>query len=582
MMRLRRLFSRIGDRQIGLFKMRITDEVCRELLWFLDRFPLEVVEGMDVLVQGADAFKRQSEQFAAVIDGKAEPRPFTLALPARHYQSVAAELGLLVKGLLIADEVGLGKTVMSIAMLTDPATRPALICTLTHLPRQWTREIEKFAPSLRVHTVQVGTPYDITLGQKKRRRQMDLIPEAFPDVILINYHKLSGWAEWLLGKVKSVVFDEVQELRHSGSKKYAAAQYIAAGCTYRIGLSATPIHNYGSEFWNVLDVVKPGALGTRSEFLTEWCSGADPHDPGDPKADPKASIKDPKAFGAYLRENGLMLRRTRSEVGRELPPVSSSIIHIDCNEAEIEKIASDAIELAKLILSGGAAWSELGQATRDLDWKLRHATGVAKAPYVAGFVRLLVEQGEKVVLYGWHREVYSIWLELLDDLNPVMFTGSESETKKDESVHRFCHGDSQVLIISLRAGAGLDGLQHHCRTVVNGELDWSPAVLEQNAGRVARDGQNDPVMVYYLVTDTGSDPVLMDVLGLKKEQLVGVLDPDAKILTTRKADGAKRLAAEFLRQRGIEPPVEVAPDGIPVEDRDFWLDGESSSSAGDA
>jgi hypothetical protein len=57
---------------------------------------------------------------------------------------------------------------------------------------------------------------------------------------------------------------------------------------------------------------------------------------------------------------------------------------------------------------------------------MRRATGLAKAPYVADFVRLLLESEPKVVLFGWHRDVYEIWLDRLADLNPSLYTGSES------------------------------------------------------------------------------------------------------------------------------------------------------------
>src|SRR5687767_15689991 len=59
-------------------------------------------------------------------------------------------------------------------------------------------------------------------------------------------------------------------------------------------------------------------------------------------------------------------------------------------------------------------------------------SGIAKAPYVALFVRMLVEAGEKVVLYGWHHAVYDLWCQSLKDLKPAMFTGNESPTRSEE------------------------------------------------------------------------------------------------------------------------------------------------------
>ena len=249
-----------------------------------------------------------------------------------------------------------------------------------------------------------------------------------------------------------------------------------------------------------------------------------------------------------------MIRRTRVDVGRELPHLTKSVVHVDANTKALDAVASDVAELARIILAQGGPWNVRGQAARDLDWRLRQATGIAKAPHVAEFVKLLVESGENVVLYGWHREFYSIVKDRLAGCAPVFYTGSESTTAKEESKRAFIEGDAQVLVMSLRAGAGLDGLQGHCRTVVFGELDWSPGVHDQAIGRVHRDGQGEPVVAYYLVSDSGSDPVLMDALGIKREQADGVRDPDAKLVQTVKVDAARTLAESYLRQRGLEVP----------------------------
>lgn len=558
--RLRRLFKKAGN-QHGVIKLAATDEVSRDLQWFASRYPIDF-EPAQALELRAAAFEERTRMFDALLTGRATPRAFDLAIPPREYQRVAAELALQSGGLLIADDLGVGKTVSAIAALSDPDTRPALVVTLTHLPKQWERELQRFAPSLRVHRLRKGTPYDIGAKLRGRRKapskkQLGLLPpeeaaHRLPDVIVTNYHKLSGWADVLAGKVRTVIFDEVQELRREESAKYKAAEHIAKGCDYRIGLSATPVYNYGIEFFNVMDVLRPGALGSRGEFIAEWCKGAYHQDSN------KVPIADPKAFGTYVREAGLMIRRTRADVGRELPPLTRSVVHVDADEKALDAVSADAAELARIILAQDAAWQQKGQATRDFDMKLRQATGISKAPYVAEFVKLLVEQGEKVVLYAWHREVYSILSDRLRDCRPVFYTGTESAARKDESVRSFVEGDSKVLVMSLRAGAGLDGLQGHCRNVVFGELDWSPGVHEQAIGRVHRDGQAEPVVAYFLVSDAGTDPVMMDVLGLKREQVEGLRNPNAELVESIATDAVKRLAESYLKQRGLSVPGRAA------------------------
>ena len=188
---------------------------------------------------------------------------------------------------------------------------------------------------------------------------------------------------------------------------------------------------------------------------------------------------------------------------------------------------------------------------------LRQATGVAKAPYVAEFVRLPMASEKKVILFGWHREVYSIWLEQLAEFKPMLYTGTESPKQKANAKDAFVNGDCRLLIISLRAGAGLDGLQSVCKVGVFGELDWSPGVHVQCGGRYWRDGQGEPSLAYFLLSEDGSDPVIADILGLKKGQIEGVLDPDADLVEalTVEPGSIKRLAQAYLTKLGEAVPV---------------------------
>jgi superfamily II DNA or RNA helicase len=317
-----------------------------------------------------------------------------------------------------------------------------------------------------------------------------------------------------------------------------------------MGLSATPIYNFGGEIFNIMEVLSPGKLGARHEFIREWCSyyGND-----------KYLLREPDAFGKYLRENFLMIRRTRPEVGMELPPVERVVQTIPYEASVIDAIADVATELAHLILKG--SFLESGQAARELDLKLRQATGIAKAPFVAEFVKMLVQDGQPVVLFGWHRAVYDVWLEKLSEFNPVLFTGSETPNQKQASKEAFQRGDTKVMIMSLRSGQGVDGLQAGCNTAVFGELDWSPGIHEQCIGRLNRDGASGNVSAFFLVSDAGSDPLMAEILGLKTAQLVAMVDPDKKDnLSTLQtdADRIKRMARDWLARRGkliSEPPI---------------------------
>ena len=541
-LRIKRIFARVSKGQHGTVKIHDNDEVRRDLLWFLGRYSLTISDAdKRHLRKGAKRHKDTILRLEQLVDLNYSAPGFKLAIPARDYQKAAAAMYLTQGFLLLADEVGIGKTVASICSLTNKATLPALVVTLSGtVPEQCRAELERFAPALNVHVAQKGTSYPLPKLMGKG-----------PDVIVMNYHKLSGWADTLAGWVRSVIFDEIQELRRSVSQKYAAANRIAGLAKFRIGLSATPIYNYGGEIFNVMDVLQPGLLGTVGEFTNEWCSSHGRH----------STLSDPKAFGTYMREHFYILRRTRKAVGRELPPLSKITQKVEYDRKALDDVEESARALAEMILNQEETRrGELLEASNQLSWTLRQATGVGKAPHVADFIRLLAESGEKVMVYAWHRTVYDILQSKLKDLKPVMFTGSETPAKKHASKKAFMGKDSNIMLISLRAGAGIDGLQRVCRTVVFGELDWSPGIHEQCTGRIFRDGQPDPVTAYFMLSDGGSDPVIAERLGLKSEQVDGIRDPDLDLLEklNSNAGRAKALARHYLaslRKRKRKRPL---------------------------
>ncbi len=526
MIKLKSVLTRIATHQFKTVFIKNSPEVCRDLEWFTSRYPLECSD-LAELQCGADIYRDSLAALEEIRRPDYKPRQFNLALPAREYQSLAAEIYLKKGGQLLADALGLGKSVTSIAALTDPQTLPALIVCESHLPHQWVNYVSKFLPSATTHII-------------KQNQQYDLPPA---DIYIITYHKLAAWAEILTGMIHSIVFDEIQALRHEESKKYGAAMAIRRGANFCQGLSATPIMNYGGEIFNIVEIIFPGQLGTRMEFEREWCSGAGKH----------SLLNDPEAFGSYLRDQSIMLRRTRKDVGRELPAVQTIIETIEYSENDLRVLETGATELAHRILSAETSFHEKGEAARDFDLKLRQATGIAKAPFAAAFARMLVEnEGEKVVLTAWHRGVHDIFFDHLSDLGISFYTGEETTKGKIKSVEKFIHGDDKILVLSLRSGAGLDGLQEVCSTIIHAELDWSPGVMQQCTGRLHRDGQKNPVMEYFLLSDGGSDPIISEILGIKKSQAAGILEIGGSSgLEKMQSEGSrvKKMAELYLKRK---------------------------------
>lgn len=160
---------------------------------------------------------------------------------------------------------------------------------------------------------------------------------------------------------------------------------------------------------------------------------------------------------------------------------------VSADESALESVKGAAGALARWILNppkDRRRGFEM-QCASEFTNMIRKQTGIGKVPHVASFVKMLLENGESVVLGGWHHAVYDIWRELLQDHKPAFYTGRESATAKNRARDSFVSHKTNLLILSIHSGIGLDGLQGACRNVVFGELDWSPAPHKQFIGRRA-------------------------------------------------------------------------------------------------
>ena len=519
----------------------ITLSSCRDLVWLMDRYRLDIPN--DIL----DLINTKSEEYDRIISmvsnadkddnyGISE-NALKLALPLRKHQIQFNNMFKKVKKMLLADRMGLGKTSAAISTLCEPEARPSLVVVPTTLCNQWNREIKRFLPEATTHVINGFKNYDL--------------PDV--DVLITSYNRLQPWQDVLLNgnRFKSLIMDEVHELRHGGTGKRYVCKQLSSRVEYCLGLSGTPIFNQGGEIWSVLDAIKPDCLGPEQDFLSEWTSWG--------------KVYEPSTLNHFLKQQGLFLRRSPEDIGMKFGEVSKHVYTIDSDIEKLKEVQDVAKMLALSVLSGNIG--ENSDSSKEFDWKLRQATGIAKAKPVSEFVKMLAEEGEKIVLVGWHRAVYEVWMEELKHFNPVMFTGSETVKEKDEAVKKFVEGDSQIFIISLRSGAGLDGLQRACSTIVFGELDWSPHVMDQLLARIDRDGQTKHVQAYYLTIADGSDPFLIGLNSQKRSQHDGLIEGkqsqgDLLLEDAVGKNRIKEMAAAYLKSIGEEIPESVPETGL--------------------
>lgn len=525
--RLKANFLKVPKTAVGRFELRADAMTAADLVWFMSRYPLAMAdEDRQALDRDHDRHRSAQAEVDAIMAPGYVPPPFgglREGQEMRAHQARAIALLQRFEGLLVADEMGEGKTYTGAAACLMAGALPAVIVCPPNLRLQWQRKIGEFT-TLSTHVVQKTTPY--------------ALPPV--DVRIFGYTTLAGWIDYLdtLG-TGLVVFDELHELRRAeggGSDPVAkgvAARKLAEVARYRLGLTGTPVFNYGDEIWNVMSYLRPEVLGEAADFYREWCEAG-------------RSVKDPRALGSMLREQNALIRKEGQG-----PKPNTLVQEIDHDASALASVELLAHQLAYKATRG--TYTERGQAVRELDLMLRMQTGVAKAKAVAAYVRIIVEAGEPVLLFGWHREVYEIWLRELRDLGCVMYTGSETYRAKEEAKRAFLAGEAKVFIMSLRSGAGLDGLQARAKVCIFGELDWSPQMHAQCIGRLNREGQTcwpEPVTAIYLVATDGSDPPMQDMLGIKAGQAHNIVDPHlGEVRVKRDEKPFELLVKRYLERR---------------------------------
>ncbi len=515
-----------SERRRGEARFTANRRIIGDVNWLMMRYPLEIAPRDRELWKNALAQAREHvllRMNAEKLPRRSTPPEGTFEGELREFQKEGLSFLLANPRTLLADEMGLGKTVQALACLAAAKEFPALIVVPPHLLRNWQTEITRF---LRLE----GKPTRVCVLTGLKPYQP---PEA--DVYIIHYLLLRGWKQALpqMG-FKAVVFDEIQELRHGGTEKYSAASLLAEECERVIGLSGTPIYNKGSEIWNVVNILDYHCLGDWESFTRAWCDGYGNH-----------LVRNPALLGEHLRREGLILRRTKEEVLAELPPKRRLVQEIDSDDKVYRELMRPVMDQLGSLLALHPDARERALLEEQVGRGERQATGVAKAPFVAAFVRALEDSGEKVLLFAHHHAVMDIYRKELAAYRPVFITGRESTTQKEEAVARFMEGKTNLCVISLRAASGLNLQRASC--VVFGELDWSPAVHSQAEDRAHRMGQKDSILCYYLVAPQGSDRDMQDALGLKVSQFVALMgDQTPELSSVQDAQKAAKAHIEAM------------------------------------
>ena len=510
-------------------------ESVKQIKLIMDRYPLEILS--------KSAWQRK-------IVKTYTPKP---ALPPIKYNLHRAKAGEQFRGkllnfqkegldfllkssgnALLADEMGLGKTVQTLSYVaTEKQTFPVLVVAPLVTLNNWEREISKFMKKKsrngRIIESESSTSTIIRTGKSK-----DL---PITDFYIINYELLyKRLSDLSKLNIRTIVCDEVHNLRSKTTQKYKAVKKLAAlpSLSYRIGLSGTPIFNRGSEIWPIVDILRPGLLGSFKEFCEYFCYV---NDKG------KAIVLENKR--ASLRnelQKHVMLRRKKSDVLKELKDKVryKEVIDADTDYyfGELGKIWSKLEEEQK---NAETAFDKSASYQRAIQSE-RQIAGVAKLPHVINFVKNIMEIEESVVVFCHHKVIHKLLHDSLEEFSPVSIIGGQSDKFRQEQIDKFQRGESKLMIAGLRAGnVGINLTR--AKYVIFAELDWSPAIHRQAEDRLHRIGQKNTVFAYYLIGNGTLDDHVANILVDKSYEIDSIMDETAD--TYENKDKAELILAQI-------------------------------------
>lgn len=399
-------------------------------------------------------------------------------------------------GGVLADDMGLGKTLQTLAHFLQEKEagrmdRPSLVIVPVSLLGNWRSEAERFAPDLRCRIWHGSDRHDSLFAEDC-------------DVLIAPYSLLQRDRErWLKQRWHIVVLDEAQHIKNASTH---TAQVVAAlDARQRIALSGTPLENHLGELWSLFHFLMPGFLGSHKRFAELFRT------PIEKQGDTTALIR------LRQRVTPFILRRSKSAVATELPPLSESVIRVNLSGKQADLYETIRLSTEKAVRDALSERGLAGSQIQVLDalLKLRQVCcaprllkteaaqkckASAKLEFLMELLPPLIEEGRRILLFSQ----FTSMLTLIEDelaragMHWTKLTGKTQ--KRDEAIERFTSGEVPLFLISLKAGGTGLNLQQ-ADVVIHYDPWWNPAVEAQATGRAHRIGQARQVMVYKLVAE---------------------------------------------------------------------------------
>ena len=470
-----------------------------------------------------DGEERRRRIDAAFPDGIRSPAlDKLLKADLYDYQREGALFAARAGRCLIGDEMGLGKTIQALAaaeiMAAHLGVERVLIVCPTSLKHQWEREISKFTQ--RSACVIQGL---------RASRQALFTTDAFYkitnyDTVHRDLDLIRGWSPDL------VILDEAQRIKNWKTRAARSVKRIAS--PFAIVLTGTPLENRLEELVSIVQFIDQHRLGPTFRFLADHQLTDD--------VGKVIGYRDLDSIGKTL--SPVLIRRQKAQVAKQLPerldknffvPMTpQQMVHHEENREIVAKIVykwrkhrflSEADQRRLMIALQNMRMS--CNSTYLLDNTTDH--GVKICELLTLLDEIFERPGIKVVIFSQWLRTHELIERRLKGGRHVLFHGGVPGPKRKALVDRFREDDRCRAFLSTDAGGVGLNLQN-ASVVVNMDLPWNPAVLEQRIGRVHRLGQSRPVQVVNFISQGTIEESMLNVLKFKKSLFAGVLDGGEK------------------------------------------------------
>ncbi len=428
-------------------------------------------------------------------------------------------------GCCMADDMGLGKTIQVISLILklkeeNKLKNPVLVICPTTLMGNWMKELQLFAPSLKVATYH---GLDRKLDMKN-------------DVILTTYAIMRIDVEEMKKNTWGmIVVDEAQNIKNPDTAQTLAIKALKSDI--KIAMTGTPVENRLTELWSIFDFINKGYLGSMKEFQKSY-------------AIPIERFKEKsRASKLKLSVSPFVLRRVKTDktVISDLPDKmvmndycylakSQAVLYEKTLNEMMEKISGftgvnrrgnifKLITALKQICNHPYQFLKSGGTSKDLS---------GKAEKCVDLVQSIIDNNEKTLIFTQYKEMGDLLAKIIAEecaTDPSFFHGSLTVPQRENLIEDFqTNNDRKVMILSLKAGG--TGLNLTSATnVIHYDLWWNPAVEEQATDRTYRIGQDRNVMVHRLITLGTFEEKIDEMLKSKKELADLAVYEGEKIIT---------------------------------------------------